>query len=67
MANVAVSEMRNSQHWRSMKRLTALLLGARRQGRDRAALARFGERDLRDPGVSRATLAYELNKALWHG
>lgn len=34
---------------------------------DRAQLAKWSDRDLQDAGISRASLAYELNKPFWRG
>lgn len=37
----------------------------RRRARERAELARWAERDLRDAGLSRAQLQIELAKPFW--
>jgi uncharacterized protein YjiS (DUF1127 family) len=39
----------------------------RRRARERSELARWEDRDLRDAGVSRATLQHELAKPFWRG
>ncbi|HEY1934869.1 MAG TPA: DUF1127 domain-containing protein [Acetobacteraceae bacterium] len=67
MARAVNSGMTSSHHWRPVARLTALLAAARQRARERTEVAHFDERDLRDLGVSRATLAWELNKPLWRG
>jgi len=38
-----------------------------RRLRERAELARFGERDLRDLGLTQADADYELGKPFWRG
>ena len=67
MGRAAVSGMTSSQAHGPLVRFTALLAAARRRARDRVEVAHLDDRDLRDLGVSRAALAYELNKPLWHG
>jgi uncharacterized protein YjiS (DUF1127 family) len=65
MAHAIGWSMTTSQGWRPLAQLRTLLAKARRRSRDRAALAMLDDRDLRDLGVSRAVLAYELNKPFW--
>ncbi len=48
-------------------RLAAIFATARRRARERSELASLDDRDLRDAGLSRAALAFELNKPLWRG
>ena len=45
--------------------LVRMIGRARRRSRDRLALAMLDDRELRDMGVARSTLAYELNKPFW--
>ena len=56
-------------HWMTgshlLERVTGMIATARRRSRDRAALAMIEDRDLRDLGMSRAALAFELNKPFW--
>ncbi len=49
------------------ERLTDFFSVARRRSRDREMLAMLSERDLRYAGLSRATIAFELNKPFWRG
>jgi uncharacterized protein YjiS (DUF1127 family) len=39
----------------------------RRRARERAELARWEDRDLRDAGISRAAIQVELAKPFWRG
>jgi uncharacterized protein YjiS (DUF1127 family) len=39
----------------------------RRRARERAALARWEDRDMRDAGLSRAELQLEMAKPFWRG
>ncbi len=48
-------------------RLAAMLATARRRHRERGELAMLDDRDLHDAGLSRASIAYELNKPFWRG
>ena len=48
-------------------RLAGVVASVRRRAREREALAMMEDRDLRELGVSRATLAFELNKPFWRG
>ena len=58
-------------HWMTsshlLARLTGMVATARQRSRDRAMLAMISDRDLRDIGVSRATVAFELNQPFWRG
>jgi uncharacterized protein YjiS (DUF1127 family) len=46
-------------------RIFAMLREWRRRSRDRAELARFDDRMLRDIGVNRAEIWREINKPFW--
>jgi uncharacterized protein YjiS (DUF1127 family) len=48
-----------------LKRILAVLHQWRRISRDRAELARFDERMLRDIGVTRVDVWREINKPFW--
>jgi uncharacterized protein YjiS (DUF1127 family) len=48
-----------------LARLRATLRRWRRRARDRAELALFDERSLRDIGLSRAQARYEITKPFW--
>lgn len=50
-------------HW--LSRLSGLLATARRRARERRDLALVEDRDLRELGISRSEIAYELNKPFW--
>jgi uncharacterized protein YjiS (DUF1127 family) len=39
----------------------------RRRMRERAELARWEERDLRDAGITRASVQFEMAKPFWRG
>ena len=56
-------------HWMTSSHLLAgvagLLAAARQRSRDRAAAATLDDHDLRDLGISRSSLAFELNKPFW--
>ena len=49
----------------ALSRTLATLREWRRRSRDRAELARFDERMLRDIGVARADVWREINKPFW--
>ena len=49
----------------ALSRTLAMLREWRRRSRDRAELARFDERMLRDIGVTRADVWREINKPFW--
>jgi uncharacterized protein YjiS (DUF1127 family) len=49
----------------ALSRTLALLREWRRRSRDRAELARFDERMLRDIGITRGDVCRELNKPFW--
>jgi uncharacterized protein YjiS (DUF1127 family) len=59
--------------WRALRhalrqgliRMFAMLREWRRRSRDRAELARFDDRMLRDIGVNRAEIWREINKPFW--
>jgi uncharacterized protein YjiS (DUF1127 family) len=46
-------------------KLRALAGAWRERARDRAAFAQMDDRDLRDRGLDRASVAYALNKPFW--
>ena len=48
-------------------RVAALYAAWRRRSRERADLALIEDRDLRELGLSRSVLAYELSKPFWRG
>ena len=48
-----------------LARISGLVATARRRSRERDALAMMDDHDLRELGLTRATLAYELNKPFW--
>jgi uncharacterized protein YjiS (DUF1127 family) len=50
-----------------VSRLVAQLRLWRRRARERSQLARLGERDLHDIGMSRGTVYAELQKPFWRG
>jgi len=52
-------------HFNLLARLQALVALWRERARQRDEFARMDERDLRDIGVSRADLAYQLSKPFW--
>ena len=58
----AETKMRNTHLF---GRLGRLIQTARRRHRDRVAFASMDERDLRDAGLNRTALAFELNKPFW--
>jgi uncharacterized protein YjiS (DUF1127 family) len=47
------------------RRVAGAFGAARRRARERAMLAMIDDRDLRDSGLSRATVAFELNRPFW--
>jgi len=49
----------------ALSRTLALLREWRRRSRDRAELARFAERMLRDIGISPGDVWHEINKPFW--
>jgi uncharacterized protein YjiS (DUF1127 family) len=50
-----------------LARVAGMFATARQRSRDRAMLAMIDDRDLRDIGLSRATVAFELNQPFWRG
>lgn len=46
-------------------RLTNLITIWRRRARDRADLARMADRDIRDAGLDRSQIVFEINKPFW--
>jgi uncharacterized protein YjiS (DUF1127 family) len=65
MAYIAHNPLTNYQLWPVLPRFAARLRLWRRRIQEREQLARFGERDLRDLGLSRATVYAELRKPFW--
>jgi uncharacterized protein YjiS (DUF1127 family) len=65
MADIAHHSLINSQVSGVVHRFFATLGLWRRRSRERRQLARLSEHDLRDIGVSRATLYIELRKPFW--
>ena len=62
--------MNGKRHrWMTSSHLLATLGGmiatARRRSRERHAFAMVEDRDLRELGLSRSTVAFELNKPFW--
>ncbi len=67
MTKEARHRMTGSHLWGSLAQLGDMVATARRRARDRATLALMEDRELRDLGLSRGTVAYELNKPFWRG
>ncbi len=65
MAIAACPQMTDSQVSNPFSRLAAQFATWRRRARERADLALIEERDLRELGLSRAVLEFELNKPFW--
>jgi len=65
MADIAYRPLTNSQVSDVIPRLLTTLRLWSRRIREREELADFGERDLRDIGLSRADLYNEVNKPFW--
>ncbi len=65
MAYITHHPVTNSQLSSAVPRLAALLRQWRRRIRERDQLARLGERDLHDLGLSRGTVYAELRKPFW--
>jgi uncharacterized protein YjiS (DUF1127 family) len=66
MADITISPTLINSHLATLlPRLAATLRLWRRRGRERQELARFGERDLQDIGLSRSVWYYEINKPFW--
>ena len=65
MAYIAYHPVTNSQPWSVVPRLGARLRLWRRRIRERGQLARLGERELYDLGLSRGTVYAELHKPFW--
>lgn len=65
MADIAHHPLTNYQASAVVPRLRATLALWRRRARERAELARLGERELRDIGMSPGTLYTELGKPFW--
>ena len=59
-----IQQMTGTHLW---PRIAGLIAAARGRSRDRAAFAHLTDRDLSDMRVSRASLAFELNKPFWRG
>lgn len=67
MADIDLGRLTISQEADLLARLLTVLGQWRRRMRDRAELARFDERSLRDIGVAPAQARYEANKPFWRG
>jgi uncharacterized protein YjiS (DUF1127 family) len=65
MVDINCGSLTISQGPGLLARLGATLRRWRRRIRDRAELASFDERSLRDIGVSRAQARYEIEKPFW--
>lgn len=65
MAYVTLYGLTNSQDIGLPGRLVAALRLWRWRARERAALARFDDRELRDIGVNRIEALAEIRKPLW--
>jgi uncharacterized protein YjiS (DUF1127 family) len=65
MADIAHHGLKNYQAPATLHELLATLSLWRRRARERRQLAHLSERDLRDIGVSPATLYAELRKPFW--
>jgi uncharacterized protein YjiS (DUF1127 family) len=65
MAYITHQPLTNSQLWPAVPRLLAVLRTWRRRSRERSQLARLGERDLHDLGLSRGAIHAELQKPFW--
>jgi len=66
MANIAYEPLIIS-HTEKLVALTQRLAVWRRRLRDRAELAQFDNRGLRDIGLTPAEAAYEIGKPFWRG
>jgi uncharacterized protein YjiS (DUF1127 family) len=67
MAYITLHQVTNYQPLPILARLGAVLRLWRRRARERSQLARLGERDLHDIGMSRGTVYAELQKPFWRG
>jgi uncharacterized protein YjiS (DUF1127 family) len=65
MAYVTHHQVTNSQVWSVLPKASALLRRWRRRIEERDQLAKLGERDLHDLGLSRAAVYAELRKPFW--
>jgi uncharacterized protein YjiS (DUF1127 family) len=65
MANITCESLINSQGPSRWSRLVEGLVQWRRRSRERASLARFDVRALRDIGLTPAEAAHEINKPFW--
>ncbi|HUC65734.1 MAG TPA: DUF1127 domain-containing protein [Stellaceae bacterium] len=65
MVDINYGSLTISQGPSLLARARATLRSWRRRIRDRAELARFDERSLRDIGVSPAQARYEIDKPFW--
>jgi uncharacterized protein YjiS (DUF1127 family) len=65
MAYIAHHQVTNYQPWSVVTGLGARLRLWRRRVRERNQLARLGERELHDLGLSRGTVYAELRKPFW--
>jgi uncharacterized protein YjiS (DUF1127 family) len=67
MAAAACHQMTEIQVSNPFSRIGTLLSAWRKRTRERADLALVEDRDLRDLGLSRAVLEYELSEPFWRG
>ena len=65
MAYITHHPLTNYQPWSALTRLGALLQKWRRRIDERDQLAKLGERDLHDLGLSRGAVYAELRKPFW--
>ena len=65
MANIAYEPLIIPHRAAGLSRLVQRLALWRRRSRERAQLARFDNRGLRDIGLTPAEAAYEINKPFW--
>jgi uncharacterized protein YjiS (DUF1127 family) len=67
MATAACHQMTEAHVSNPFPRLTALVSAWRTRAKERADLAMMEDRDLRELGLSRAVLEFELSKPFWRG
>jgi uncharacterized protein YjiS (DUF1127 family) len=59
--------MTTSHGWAPFSRITETFALWRQRDRERVELAQMMDTDLRELGLTRATLEYELRKPFWRG
>jgi uncharacterized protein YjiS (DUF1127 family) len=67
MATAACHQMTEIHVSNPFSRIRALAAAWRARARERADLAMMEDRDLRELGLSRAVLEFELSKPFWRG